>query len=69
MDVPCLTVRPNTERPVTITDGTNILVQLEDVEKEVDRVLDGKGKTGRKPKLWDGLSAGRIVDILPGILK
>ena len=68
MDVPCLTIRPNTERPITITDGTNTLVSLEQVEQEVANVLDGKGKSGRKPQLWDGKTAERIVDVLPEIM-
>lgn len=68
MNVPCLTMRPNTERPITITDGTNTLVALEQVEEEVANVLDGKGKSGRKPQLWDGKTAARIVDVLPEIM-
>ncbi len=68
MNVPCLTMRPNTERPITITDGTNTLVALEQVEEEVTNVLDGKGKSGRKPQLWDGKTAARIVDVLPEIM-
>lgn len=68
MNVPCLTMRPNTERPITITDGTNTLVALEQVEEVVANVLDGKGKSGRKPQLWDGKTAARIVDVLPEIM-
>ena len=68
MNVPCLTMRPNTERPITITDGTNTLVALEQVEEEVANVLDGRGKSGRKPQLWDGKTAARIVDVLPEIM-
>lgn len=68
MDVPCLTMRPNTERPVTITRGTNTLLALEQVEREVAKVLDGEGKRGHKPELWDGKTAGRIIDVLCEIM-
>ncbi len=63
---PCLTIRPNTERPVTITEGTNTLVGLKAhaIIKEAHRILSGKGKRGRIPKLWDGGTAKRIVQAL-----
>lgn len=63
LDVPCLTVRPNTERPVTITDGTNLLIGA-DPARIVDeglRVLGGVRKSGRIPPLWDGHAAERIA--------
>ena len=66
LGVPCLTVRENTERPVTVTDGTNILVGL-DMNKlchEVDRILSGEPKKGRVPVLWDGRAAERIADVI-----
>lgn len=65
---PCLTVRPNTERPITILQGTNKLIQIQDIESEVANILAGRGKTGQVPPLWDGKSAGRIVDHLTKIL-
>ncbi len=65
---PCLTVRPNTERPITILQGTNKLIQIQDIESEVAEILSGRGKTGQVPPLWDGKSAGRIVDHLTKIL-
>lgn len=66
LGVPCITFRENTERPITVTEGTNQLVgvQVAAVAKAVDDVLLGKFKGGRVPELWDGQSAGRIVDIL-----
>jgi UDP-N-acetylglucosamine 2-epimerase (non-hydrolysing) len=66
LGVPCLTVRENTERPITITEGTNMLVGLnpDRLKEEALRILCGKGKQGRTPALWDGQAANRIVDIL-----
>ena len=66
LQVPCLTLRENTERPVTIDIGTNVLVGLapERILTEADRVLSGKAKRGQVPELWDGKAAQRIVKIL-----
>ncbi|MGA1868987.1 MAG: non-hydrolyzing UDP-N-acetylglucosamine 2-epimerase [bacterium] len=66
LDVPCLTLRENTERPITITQGTNILVGIdpEKIIKESMNILNGTIKKGSKPKLWDGQAAGRIVAVL-----
>jgi len=63
--VPCLTLRPNTERPITITEGTNILVKLntDDIINEAQKILTGKIKEGNIPKFWDGKTAERIVEI------
>jgi UDP-N-acetylglucosamine 2-epimerase (non-hydrolysing) len=64
--VPCLTLRENTERPVTVTEGTNTLVGYdpEKIVSEAAAILDGKGKAGRTLELWDGRAAERIVDVL-----
>ena len=61
--VPCLTLRENTERPVTVEEGTNVLVGLDKrrIVAEAVRVLSGDVKTGRLPELWDGRAAERIV--------
>lgn len=64
LKIPCLTLRKNTERPVTITLGTNQLCRPQDLDPAVDRVLDGKFKTGRVPELWDGRAASRVADII-----
>lgn len=63
---PCITMRDNTERPITIAMGTNVLVG-QDVEKlrnEVSRVLEGGAKPSRIPPLWDGRTGERIAEIL-----
>jgi UDP-N-acetylglucosamine 2-epimerase (non-hydrolysing) len=66
LGIPCLTVRKNTERPITVTLGTNILVgqDMECLCYEVDRILGGDGKTGQIPPFWDGKAGERIADII-----
>lgn len=66
LGVPCLTLRENTERPITITEGTNILVGTDPsrILHEARSVLQTGGKTGRIPELWDGRAADRIVRVL-----
>lgn len=66
LGVPCLTLRENTERPVTVTEGSNLLIGT-DPQKVVEAVadiLEGRGKKGKIPSLWDGRAAHRIVEIL-----
>ena len=67
LNIPCLTLRDNTERPITISMGSNKLIKIDNIEHEVGLILDGKGKSGKAPSYWDGKSAGRIVKILDEI--
>ena len=64
--VPCLTMRPNTERPITVSEGTSTLVGSDTVllEKLLGDVIDGKYKSGKRPELWDGQAARRMAAIL-----
>jgi UDP-N-acetylglucosamine 2-epimerase (non-hydrolysing) len=64
--IPCLTVRPNTERPVTITHGTNRLVEPADVPAAVADVLAAGPPGPRRPPLWDGHAGERIAAVLAG---
>ena len=66
LGVPCLTLRENTERPVTISQGTNLLVGTEAAKiiAAAREILGGHSKAGRVPPLWDGHAAERIVEIL-----
>lgn len=66
LGVPCLTLRENTERPITISQGTNQLIGTDPAKivTAARSILEGKGKPGRIPPLWDGHAAERIVKIL-----
>ena len=68
LGIPCLTLRENTERPVTVEIGTNIIVgtNTDLIVDEAFKNIDGKGKKGSIPELWDGKAAERIVSILEG---
>ena len=62
LDVPCLTMRPNTERPITVSHGTNRLVTPSDVEAAAARSSPARRPTGPRPPLWDGHAGERIAD-------
>jgi len=63
--VPCLTVRRNTERPITITHGSNRLVEPEDVEASARAIIRGEWRTpAQPPPLWDGRAGERIADVV-----
>lgn len=66
LGIPCLTVRDNTERPVTVTVGTNTLVgrSPDRLREALQRILRGEIKTGQVPPLWDGTSSVRIAEVL-----
>lgn len=66
MNIPCLTIRDNTERPETISIGTNELIGTDPkaIKPALDILFDGKWKKGSIPELWDGNSAERVVNIL-----
>ncbi len=64
LGIPCLTLRENTERPITVTEGTNRLVKASELYEQVTKVLAGQWPTGRRPELWDGRTADRCVAAL-----
>ena len=64
LGLPCLTLRPNTERPVTITDGTNRLTTPERLAKDCIMVLDNRVHTIPNIDLWDGATAERVVQAI-----
>ncbi|MFA4947644.1 MAG: UDP-N-acetylglucosamine 2-epimerase (non-hydrolyzing) [Candidatus Krumholzibacteriia bacterium] len=66
LGVPCITVRENTERPITVEIGTNVLVGTDPgkIRDEAARILAGPARAHRVPPLWDGKTAERIADIL-----
>jgi UDP-N-acetylglucosamine 2-epimerase (non-hydrolysing) len=65
LGVPCLTIRNNTERPVTIEVGTNILVKnTSDLSEHIEKINCGKFKSGKTPRYWDGKASERITDII-----
>lgn len=70
LGVPCITVRENTERPVTVDEGTNVLVGTDPdgILREARRAIAGESKRGCRPALWDGKAAERIVDRLAAAL-
>ena len=66
LGVPCITIRENTERPITIKQGTNVLAgtSKKSIVYEADKVISGYSKSNKRPDMWDGKAAHRIVKIL-----
>lgn len=66
LNIPCLTLRRNTERPITVSQGTNTIVgdDTAKIIREANKIIDGSYKQGNTPELWDGKAAKRIVQVL-----
>ena len=66
LGVPCVTLRENTERPITVSEGTNSIAGTDPdkIMRYVDDILTSGGKSGRIPEYWDGIAASRIVDAI-----
>jgi len=66
LKIPCLTLRTETERPITVDIGTNTIVgfDIQKIGKNVEKILNGKYKKGKIPELWDGKTAERIINII-----
>lgn len=64
LGIPCLTVRENTERPITITQGTNQLCDMDHLKGQIDEIMQNQIQRRKKIRFWDGKTAGRIVKIL-----
>jgi UDP-N-acetylglucosamine 2-epimerase (non-hydrolysing) len=71
LGIPCLTMRQGTERPITVTEGTNTIVGLDQakIKAEVEAILAGRAKTGAVPEGWDGRTGERIADALQAFLR
>jgi len=68
LGVPCITLRHNTERPITVDEGTNVVIgnDKQRILSAADDVLEGRVVAGRVPEKWDGKAAERIVEWLIG---
>jgi UDP-N-acetylglucosamine 2-epimerase (non-hydrolysing) len=61
---PCLTLRPNTERPITISLGSNKLTSIESLSADINEVIHRESEFGQIPPFWDGRAAERIINSL-----
>ena len=68
LGIPCATLRENTERPITITEGTNRLLKAADLAGAVRQVLEGQWPTGSRPERWDGRARERAAASLERLL-
>jgi UDP-N-acetylglucosamine 2-epimerase (non-hydrolysing) len=66
LGIPCITIRDSTERPITVSLGTNVLAgrNMKRLTDEVDKIIHGKAKTGAIPPMWDGKAGERIADYI-----
>lgn len=69
LGIPCLTLRPNTERPITVTQGTNKLCTLQDIEANFIDILDKQHEHRTAPDLWDGYTAERVCESIERYLE
>jgi UDP-N-acetylglucosamine 2-epimerase (non-hydrolysing) len=71
LQVPCITLRNTTERPITVEIGTNELIipKEELIRDAIERVLSGRFKSGKIPELWDGKASIRTRDIIFNLLE
>ncbi len=66
LKIPCITLRNNTERPITVTEGSNYLIGTnpDDIQNAVQKVLTGQGKKSQIPNLWDGKAGERVISTI-----
>jgi UDP-N-acetylglucosamine 2-epimerase (non-hydrolysing) len=71
LGIPCITLRETTERPITVDEGTNVVVGTDDqrIREETQKILRGEGKRGRTPELWDGKASERIASAVMKFLE